>query len=242
MARHEPFPHNGPGTTDETRRTEDMNLIRRFLSGYTENFLLALTLWPLASLLLTLPSHVARVYHRDGRLRAGTVVSTYLAVLYVLGLGCFTLWPLPSGERGLGITYGVAWQLDPLAFVGDFRREGISTIPQIAFNVVLFMPLGFIAGRLLRWGFWRSVVVGLLASLCIEVAQGTGLFGSTRTPTARPTSTTSSITPPAQRSVGSARRRSPGSCRRARSPRRARSRMSPASSAAASRSGWTRSS
>ena len=32
-----------------------MNPIRRFLSGYTENFLLALTLWPLASLLLTLP-------------------------------------------------------------------------------------------------------------------------------------------------------------------------------------------
>ena len=57
-----------------------MNLIRRFLSGYTENFLLALTLWPLASLLLTLPI-LAWVYHRDGRLRAGTVVSTYLAVL-----------------------------------------------------------------------------------------------------------------------------------------------------------------
>nr|WP_239458300.1 VanZ family protein [Collinsella tanakaei] len=56
-------------------------------------------------------------------------------------------------------------------------REGASTISQIAFNVVLFMPLGFIAGRLLRWGFWRSVFTGLLASLFIEAAQGTGLFG-----------------------------------------------------------------
>ena len=153
-----------------------MNLIRRFLAGYTENFLLALVLWPMASLALTLPI-LAWVYHRDGRLRFGTVVSTYLAVLYVLGLGCFTLWPLPSGDAGPGITYGIPWQLDPLAFVGDFVREGVSTLPQIAFNVVLFMPLGFIAGRLLRWGFWRSVVVGLLASLAIEVAQGTGLFG-----------------------------------------------------------------
>lgn len=53
----------------------------------------------------------------------------------------------------------------------------MSTLPQIAFNVVLFMPLGFIAGRLLRWGLGRSVVVGLLASLVIEAAQGTGLFG-----------------------------------------------------------------
>ena len=153
-----------------------MNLIRRFLSGYTDNFLMALMLWPLASAVLTLPI-LAWVYHRDGRLRFGTVVSTYLAVLYVLGLGCFTLYPLPSGTSGLGITYGVPWQLDPLAFVGDFQREGVSTLPQFAFNVVLFMPLGFIAGCLLRWGFWRSVIVGLLASLCIEAAQGTGLFG-----------------------------------------------------------------
>lgn len=153
-----------------------MNLIRRFLSGYTENFLLAVTLWPLASLALTLPI-LAWLYHRDGRLRFGSAVSTYLAVLYVLGLGCFTLYPLPSGDSGLGITYGVPWQLDPLAFVADFAREGVSTLPQIAFNVALFMPLGFIAGRLLRWGFWKSVIVGLLASLCIEAAQGTGLFG-----------------------------------------------------------------
>lgn len=153
-----------------------MNLIRHFLAGYTENFLLALALWPLASAALTLPI-LAWLYHRDGRLRFGSAVSTYLAVLYVLGLGCFTLWPLPSGGSGPGITYGIPWQLDPLAFVGDFLREGVSTLPQIAFNVVLFMPLGFIAGRLLRWGLGRSVVVGLLASLVIEAAQGTGLFG-----------------------------------------------------------------
>lgn len=61
--------------------------------------------------------------------------------------------------------------------MGDFAREGVSTLPQIAFNVALFVPLGFIAGRLLRWGLWRSVAVGLLASLCVEAAQGTGLFG-----------------------------------------------------------------
>ena len=174
MATRPGFAHNVPAP--QTRRTDDMNLIRHFLTGYTENFILALVLWPLASLLLTLPI-LAWLYHRDGCLRFGSAVSTYLAVLYVLGLGCFTLYPLPSGDSGLGITCGVPWQLDPLAFVGDFARDGVSTLPQIAFNVVLFMPLGFIAGRLLRWGFWRSLVVGFLASLLIEVAQGTGLFG-----------------------------------------------------------------
>lgn len=67
-----------------------MGLIARFLSGYTENFLVAVALWPLASAALTLPI-LAWLYHRDGRLRFGSAVSTYLAVLYVLGLGCFTL-------------------------------------------------------------------------------------------------------------------------------------------------------
>ena len=153
-----------------------MDLIKRFLGSYSDNFLVALALWPFASVALTLPI-LAYLYHRDGRLKAASVVTTYVAVLYVLGLGCFTLWPLPSGTEGLGITRGVPWQLDPLAPIGDFRREGLSILPQIAFNVVFFIPLGFIAGRLLRLGAVPSVLVGLATSFVIEAAQGTGLFG-----------------------------------------------------------------
>ena len=153
-----------------------MALIKRFLAGYSDNFLAALSLWPLASAALTLPI-LAYLYHRDGRLRFASAVSAYLVVLYVLGLDCFTLYPLPEGTSGPGITYGIPWQLDPLAFVGDFMREGVSALPQIAFNFVLFIPLGFIAGRLLRLSLVRSVALGLAASFCIEAAQGTGLFG-----------------------------------------------------------------
>ena len=153
-----------------------MALIKRFLAGYTENFLAAVTLWPLASMALTLPI-LAYLYHRDGRLKFASVVSTYLAVLYVMGLGCFTLYPLPEGTAGPGITYGIPWQLDPLAFVDDFAREGLSTRPQLGFNIVLFIPLGFIASRLVRLGFVPTVLVGFATSLVIEVAQGTGLFG-----------------------------------------------------------------
>lgn len=153
-----------------------MGLIERFLGSYSDNFLLALVLWPFASAAFTLPI-LAYLYHRDGRPRFVSVASTYLTVLYVLGLGCFTLYPLPSGDEGLGITYGVPWQLNPLAPIGDFMREGISVIPQIAFNVVFFVPLGFIASRLFRWGFWKTLAMGLLTSFVIEAAQGTGLFG-----------------------------------------------------------------
>lgn len=153
-----------------------MGMIKRFLGNYSENFFAAVALWPVASLAFTLPI-LAYLYHRDGRLRFTSIVITYLAVLYVLGLGCFTLYPLPQGTSGLGITYGVPWQLNPFVFVDDFLREGISTIPQIAFNVVLFMPLGFITGRFLRLGFLSSVLIGCGTSLLIEAAQGTGLFG-----------------------------------------------------------------
>lgn len=153
-----------------------MDLLKRFLGGYSDNFAAALGLWPLASFVLTLPI-LAYLYHRDGRLKFVSVVSTYLAVLYILGLGCFTLYPLPSGTSGLGITRGIPWQLNPFAFVGDLAREGISAIPQIVFNVILFVPLGFIAGRLLRLSFWSSTLLGLAVSFLIEAAQGTGLFG-----------------------------------------------------------------
>ena len=153
-----------------------MGVIGRFLGGYTDNFVMAVALWPLASLALTLPI-LAFLYHRDGRLKPTSVVSTYLAVLYLMGLGCFTLYPLPAGTSGLGITRGVPWQLDPFAFIGDLAREGVAAVPQIAFNVVLFVPLGFMAGRLFRWGFWPAALAGLAVSFAIEAAQGTGLFG-----------------------------------------------------------------
>ena len=161
---------------NESERGAPMGLIERFLAGYSDNFLATLVLWPVASFVLTLPI-LAYLYHRDGRLKFVSVVSTYLAVLYLLGLACFTLYPLPDGTSGPGVTYGIPWQLDPFAPVADFAREGISVLPQIAFNVVFFVPLGFIAGRLLRWGFARSVVAGLVVSFLIEAAQGTGLFG-----------------------------------------------------------------
>ena len=80
--------------------------------GFTDSFAIALGLWPLVSMFLTLPI-LAMLYRRDGRLRAPSVIGTYLSVLYVLGLGCLTLYPLPDGSAGPGITYGVPRELQP---------------------------------------------------------------------------------------------------------------------------------
>ncbi len=147
-----------------------------FLSNYSDSFALALILWPAASLVLTLPI-LALLYRRDGRLRASSAIGAYLSVLYLLGLICFTLYPLPDGSTGLGFTYGAQPQLDPFGFIDNVRTGGLYAVLQIVFNVVLFMPLGFITGRMLRWGFVLSTLIGLVVSLLVETAQLTGLFG-----------------------------------------------------------------
>ncbi len=146
-----------------------------FLAGFSQPFALALGLWPVASLVLTLPV-LAILYRRDGRLRLWSAVGAYLSVLYLLSLVCFTLYPLPSGDSGLGITYGTTPQLDFWAFVDDIRRDGRPAVLQLAANVAFFVPFGFIVGRGLRKGIILATVLGFLASLFVETAQLTGLF------------------------------------------------------------------
>ena len=139
-----------------------------YLVAFSPSFRLAASLWPLAALVLTLPI-LAFLYHRDGRLGVRTVLGCYLTVLYLLSLVCFTLYPLPSGDRGAGVTFGVAPQLDPMGFVADVRDGGARAVFQILANVAFFLPLGIVVGRGLGWG---------LTSLLIETSQLTGLFGA----------------------------------------------------------------
>lgn len=153
-----------------------MSAIQGFLSGYSGNFKAALLAWPFVSFVLTLPI-LAYLYHRDGRLKATSFLAAYLAVLYALGIVCFTLYPLPEGESGPGITYGVPAQWNPVGFIFDIGKDGLRAVFQLAFNIVFFVPLGFIAGRLLRMRFATAALLALGVSVCIEFAQLTGLFG-----------------------------------------------------------------
>ncbi len=147
-----------------------------FFSEYSSRFMYALSLWPFVSLLLTLPI-IAYLYHSRGKVDLPGVIGTYVAVLYVLGLVCFTLYPLPEGTSGPGITYGLKPQLNPLQFVFDVRKDGVRAVFQIVANVAFFVPLGFMGRVMLGWSARRSLVVGLVASLCIELSQLTGLWG-----------------------------------------------------------------
>lgn len=146
------------------------------LHAFSGPFRMAITLWPFISALLTIPV-LALIYHRCGRITLSALVWSYLAVLYALGLGCFTLYPMPEGTSGLGITYGVAPQLNPFAFIGDIQKGGVRAVFQIVANVALFVPLGYMLGRGLQWKWHKVLFAGFAVSLLIETAQLTGFFG-----------------------------------------------------------------
>ena len=146
-----------------------------FLLSFSDKFQMAVALWPFVSFALTLPI-LALLYHRDGRLRVWSAVGAYLTVLYILGLACFTLYPMPDGHAGPGITYGIPPQLDPLGFVASVAKDGLRAVLQIVFNIVFFVPLGFIMSRAFKRGIVLTALVGFLVSLLIETAQLTGCF------------------------------------------------------------------
>lgn len=153
-----------------------MAAIISYLASFSDSFKTALLLWPLLSFLLTLPI-LAYLYHRDGRLKATTILAAYISVLYIAGLVCFTLYPLPSGDSGPGITYGIPPQFNPLNFINDISKDGIKAVLQLLFNIVLFMPMGFIAKAFLRLKAAPTFAISLAATCLIETAQLTGLFG-----------------------------------------------------------------
>lgn len=118
------------------------------------------------------------LYRRDGWLPLTTVFAVYASILYAAGLVCFTLYPLPTGDAGPGITYGVPPILDPLNFVRDIAEGGVRAVFQLLFNIVLFVPLGFIARTLLKLKLPLMLALSFAATCLIETAQFTGLSRS----------------------------------------------------------------
>lgn len=125
-------------------------------------------------------------YHRHGRLSWRRTLTTSAAVIYGFGLFSYTMLPLPS-TRDEFCRPGVAVaQLKPLHFINDFAvsyelgtRHFLTsfTLWQVLFNVILFMPLGILAVRWLRGNIFVGTLLGVTASLAIELTQYTGIWG-----------------------------------------------------------------
>lgn len=137
---------------------------------------MSIAMWPFASALLTLPV-LALIYHRYHRLRLSSALSSYLVILYLLSLVFFTLWPMPDDRASFCATHYFPAQLHPLQFLEDLATGGRTALFQIVLNIIFFIPLGFIMGRVFRWRFYAAIPIAFLTSLTIETAQLTGAFG-----------------------------------------------------------------
>lgn len=147
-----------------------------YIRNFSTSFILAMSLWPALSAILTLPI-LAVMYHRYHRLRSSAVLSSYLCVLYALGLVTFTLYPMPDDPQKYCLTNTHHPQLHVMQFMTDLTTGGKTAVLQLAFNVLFFIPLGFALSRWARWKFYAVIPTGFLVSLLIETSQLTGVWG-----------------------------------------------------------------
>ncbi|MDF7665965.1 VanZ family protein [Bifidobacterium sp. ESL0745] len=147
-----------------------------YVKTFSTSFILAMTIWPFLSALLTLPI-LAGMYHRYHRLRSSAVLAAYLCVLYALGLVTFTLYPMPDDPAKYCLTHTHHPQLHVMQFMTDLATGGKDAMLQLLLNVVFFIPLGFALSRWARWKFYAVIPTGFLVSLLIETSQLTGVWG-----------------------------------------------------------------
>jgi glycopeptide antibiotics resistance protein len=125
---------------------------------------------------------VALSYRRRGGLTVGRTLVWLALAIYGLAIWTYTLLPLPSTDS----IRCVQPQLNLLAPVGDILSfdtgspRAILTNPavlQLAFNVLLFAPLGFFVRMILRRGVLVATGIGFAVSLAVELTQLTGIWG-----------------------------------------------------------------
>lgn len=120
----------------------------------------------------------AHRYRAAGRLRLLDLVVLLLVAMYSMALWTYTLVPIPENDDFRCVGANVT----PFAFVADIATDGRGPLAnraflQAAFNIVLFLPLGFFLRTLTRRGAVAATLIGLAVSLAIEFTQRTGIWG-----------------------------------------------------------------
>ena len=138
---------------------------------------MSLVYWPFMCILLTIPFIIARLIARR-RATWGYVIFSYTFVLYLLGLGLFTLYPMPDSSASFCAKQSLSPQLIPFHWVVDAMRPGkhITAALQVIANICFFMPLGAFVALYFRKHIRFAIAAGLGLSFLIEVAQLTGFF------------------------------------------------------------------
>lgn len=128
---------------------------------------------------------LALQYRRFGRLTWGRTLAGAATIVYLFAVGAYTMLPLPESRAASCAAPSGGLDLDVLGPVRDLRyamSDGLSAavhqpvLWQLVLNVVLFIPFGILAVRLLGIHPIGVVVLGFLGSLSIEATQYTGIF------------------------------------------------------------------
>jgi len=133
-----------------------------------------------AGVLLFVP-FVAVAYRRHGRLTFTHFLISAAALIYFWAIWVYTLLPLPNPNT----IQCVSAITDPMSVVHDLQTAlnasgSLLRQPaflQLAFNVLLFMPLGFFLRVLGKRGVVTALATGFGLSLLIELTQLTGVWG-----------------------------------------------------------------
>ncbi|MBX3314778.1 MAG: VanZ family protein [Actinobacteria bacterium] len=146
-------------------------------------------IWGVALFVASLLPLLVLQYRRYGRLDGRRLVGALGLSIYVVALAAYTLLPAPGRSEAWCVAHGGGqpWQLRPFstfvaaadATAGLGLRATLlnrSTL-QIAFNVVLFVPLGIWCRRYFGWGILVATGIGFGVSVLVELTQGTGNWG-----------------------------------------------------------------
>lgn len=148
-----------------------------FLDNFTSSFIVAISLWPIVSALITFPLlllHYIRFRHIAPKLAA----ATYISVLYALSLVAFTLYPFPDDNPTVFCSqYQIMPHLTPFSSLSDVIDFDLRSTLQIVANIIFFIPAGIILKTVLGWRLISIAIFSFGTSLTIETAQLTGVFG-----------------------------------------------------------------
>lgn len=128
------------------------------------------------------------VYRRYGRFAGPPAFWALVTLFYGLGVLAFTVFPLPDVHPGFCAARAdiEVWQFLPGAHIlpalGSVVDAGVSGLTggvflQVFFNIIMFIPLGFLIAYLAKKPLWLALGAGLAGSLLIELTQGTAIWG-----------------------------------------------------------------
>ncbi|MBX3312508.1 MAG: VanZ family protein [Microbacteriaceae bacterium] len=120
-------------------------------------------------------------YRKHGGLSPLRMIGWLAFFVYAMAIWAYTLVPIPEADNIVCVGY----ELDPMQGFRDIFNSPLNSISailnntplmQVALNIALFVPLGFLLRTMFRKGVVVATFVGFLVSLLIETTQITGVW------------------------------------------------------------------